>query len=306
MPAVLRDEQWELLTPDGSGGFDSFVFGKAARVRTLQGGFDLGSSEVNAQDSPYGQRDGLAFGRDTFGAPEQQFEFGVVRDVDAWEEMLAFQAAWRADSMRSTPGAVSILRYRRAGKTWRVEGRPRKFDLAMEDNPHPRFQRATATFQTQYPERYLEPMAGQTRSLELQLRATSSGGGTSWPIVWPATWGAVQQQRMGDVEVGGFRPAPFKAQIFAPSQAGQLSGIRISGRGWEVATSRVLNAGESVLLDTKAGTFGRGSKSWAGSVTRRSDLLARLQPGQQPIRFEGVDPSNTASVVITWMDTYPA
>lgn len=124
-------------------------------------------------------------------------------------------------------------------------------------------------------------------------------------LSWPVELRPSSQARTGEVTVGGFRPAPFKVQVFGPV-TGVASKIRVSGDGWEIATTATVLAGQSFLIDTAANTIGRAGYSLAGTLSRTSRLTARLNPGHQFITFDAVDPTNTAYAVVTWLDTLPA
>lgn len=293
----LFEEQWEL---------DGFLFGEETRFR-LAPGLDFGSPEMAVQDATRPQGDGSLFGRDYLNGPELQFVIHARDGLDVWSRISEFQQVWRADSTRAQPGVLSVLRYRQNGRTYRYLGRGRKFDVVPLERKDDQWQQITATFKLAAPERYIEPADASTRTLRLDLIQADPDGGVVWSpdLAWPIEFRPTSQARVGEVTVGGFRPAPFKVQVFGPVE-GVASKIRLSGDGWEIATTATVQHGQSFLIDTAANTFGRAGYSLAGTLSRTSRLTARLNPGHQFIQFDAVDPTNTAYAVVTWLDTVPA
>lgn len=295
MATLLQEEQWEL---------DGFLFGEQTNFR-LAPTLDFGSAEMSVQDAPRSQFDGDLFGRDTLRGPEMQFVFTIRHGLDVWSQIDAFKQAWRADAKRSQPGALSVLRYRQNGTTYRYLGRGRKFDVVPLERKDDHWQKVTATFKLADPEKYVEPEDASTRMLRIGLIAAPSGGGLVVPARVPWQLRPSSQARTGEVTVGGYRPAPFKVQVFGPV-SGVASKVRLSGVGWEISTSASVPHGQSLVVDTATNTIRLAGVSVPGTLSRTSRLTARLQTGYQFITFEAVDPTNTAYAVVTWMDTVPA
>lgn len=291
---------------EGQGEINGLLFGKGTPYYILKDGFDPGSAAVRTQDTSRAQADGFMFGRDYLDGPEMQFTFGVMQGADVEPLLWAMENAWRAPSRRDTPGEYSVLRFRRSGRTIRYLGRGRKFDPSPESIRNDEFREATATFQLADPERYLEPAGATEQSLTMPLIAPTSNGGVAPPYLAP--WQTVpnSQPRVGEVTVGGTRPAPFKIQVFGPSAGGSLSGFTIKGSGWAFTSSAVLAYDQSCLIDTRAMTFSRAGKSLASTLARGARLGARLRPGHQFITFVGGDASGSARAVVSWNDTISA
>lgn len=302
MVTVLQEEQWELLS-----GADSYVFGNGTQGIIVKGGLDYGSSEIKTQTVDRSQSDGSMFGRDTKTGPEWSLTVLVQHGLDVWPVLWEFQAAWDAVSVRAEEGAVCTLRYRRGGRTIRITGRPQKCGIVARDKRNHKAQQIACTFQLENPEAYLEPEDASTRSLTLNLIEAESDGGVVWDddLTWPIDFDDTSQARVGEVTVGGYRAAPFKVVIHGPV-TGTLSKIYLSGDGRAIQTSATLQHDQTLVIDTHTRTITKGGISQAGTLSRTSYLSARLQPGHQFIKFDAVDPTNTAYAVVTWLDTIPA
>lgn len=301
----LGEQQWELTDAEGN---DGFLFGEGtAAVVKAGGGMDFGSSEARVQDIDLPQADGSLMGRDYFTGPEISFTLGVRDGLDVWSVISRIMQAWRADDVRSTPGALSMLRYRWNGTTYRYLGRPRKFGLVAPDVFNPKLQMVACTFKVAFPEQYIEPEDASTRTLQLNLIEPASDGGVVWApdLTWPIEFRRSSQARVGDVTVGGFRPAPFKVVVHGPV-TGSMSKINLSGDGWQIGTSTTLTQHDTLTIDTAANTIMKNGVSQAGTLSSASRLNARLAPGHQFLTFSATDPSNTGYAVVSWLDTLPA
>lgn len=303
MVTVLREEQWELINSAD----ESYLFGEGTRFRLSAGGLDFGSVDPEVQDAARPQGDGDLFGRDFLRGPELQFTFQARDGLSVWPHHDEFKQVWRADTVRSTPGAYSILRYRQAGVTYRYLGRGRKFDLVPMQNKNDQRQNITATFKLKDPERYIEPADSSTRSLTLRLVQSDPDGGIVWTpdLTWPIEFRRSSQARTGEVTVGGRRAAPFKITVYGPV-SGTLSKIALSGDGWAIQTSATLQHDQKLVIDTAQNTILKNGSSVAGTLSRTSHLDARLAVGHQFVTFKATDPTNTAYAVLTWLDTVPA
>lgn len=122
----LKDYQFEIL-PDAEAS-NGFVFGIGAAVSLNDGGFDPGEKDALVQDSQNTRRGVRGFGRDVSGAATWAWESHTDQDspetaVDVLEDM---SAAWSPYSAED-PDWITAVRYRLAGRTRRVFGRPRRY-----------------------------------------------------------------------------------------------------------------------------------------------------------------------------------
>lgn len=313
MSVALQDEQWSL---------DDFVFGEGCPVFIDGGGsgVDLGSAELRTQDSPRPLSDGTLFGRDYINGPEVQFTLVAYnresnRDAEGpdsvWPAVRALAQVWRKSMLASqnNPGAVSVLRWRRAGETLRTTGRARRFDVVLGEQKDNHFIRITATFQRDRSDWMLEPDGdGSSNRLDLALIAPPEDGGIVWDdnLVWPLVFDSPVAARAGTVTVNSWGLCPFKLQVWGPSAGGSLKGFKVSGPGWVLDSSATLAYDQSALIDTHAMSFTRGSTSLANTLTLASSLDARLQPGTQVISFSAGDATGSARAALTWYDTVSA
>lgn len=312
MATTLVEEGWELI-PDASiiGEGEGIVFGNGTPSVVLADGLDYGATENRVQDAERPHGDGLLIGRDYLDAPEWSLTIGVgaMSHTDVWPMLYRLQQAWRPES-RKTPGALSVLRFRRRGVTYRLLGRPRKFGISPGKSKNDTFQTVVATFQLASPEYYIEEDSGSANRQRLVLRLVDppSDGGVILPAELPWILGASSAQRTGEVEVGGYLPAPFTATIHGPTAGTSASGFRLSGDGWQIETSATLAYDRSLIIRTAHQTItDEGGNSLAGTLTRKSRLTARLQPGRQFIKFEcDSDVTGSCYAVIDWHNTVPA
>ena len=296
MAVVLEEGQWEL---------DGYLFGTGTPVGLLMDGLDYGASERRVQDAERPQGDGLLMGRDYFSPPEWAFTLYVLNAPGVWPVVHELAAVWRADAVRSVPGKLSVLRFCRDGVTYRVLGRPRAFGVQPGNVADPEWQTVAASFQLAAPEYYVEGENGAANALSLTLVRPPSTGGLILPAVLPWRLAPDSAERTGEVTVGGFKPAPFTVEVAGPV-AGSITGIKVSGPGWQIATSQRVQYDETLLIDTAANTITLRGNSVAGTLTRASRLSARLTPGHQFISFTASDPTGTAKATVRWFDTVPA
>lgn len=293
MAIALDDGQWEL---------SGHVFGAWQPVFVAGDGLDYGATDSRTQDADESQGDATDFGRDYLSGPEMSITLGLqdIQTHDVWPLLHELQSVWQDKTLRTTPGKLATLRQCRNGVTYQYLGRPRKWGISAAKHENHEFQTVETSFKLRAPEKYIEPQ----RSLRLELFQVSDGGLTI-PAKLPWRLTRSTQARVGEVTVGGFLPAPFKVVIQGPV-TGTMSGISLSGDGWEIATSTTLGAGQQMVIDTRAATITRNGTAVPGGLTAASRLNARLAVGHQFVTFNAVDPSNTGVATVTWLDTVPA
>ena len=286
---------------DGTHILDGYAFGLEEHpVVILEGGYDPGSSEFRTNDIESQVADLTMFGRDLLTGPTIEFTLGIRNDVDVWPVVADLTKAWRADTVRRTPGALSALVFVRAGRTYRAWGRSRKFGLQPAPRADDEFQTAIATFKVAEP--FIELDALNT--VTCRLLEPVGDGGVVFPVVFPVEFRPSSQAREGSAVVGGIAPAHFTVTIKGPV-TGQLSQARVYGPGWSISITRPLAYDETVVIDTRRQTVTLNGRSMPGLIGPRDRLDARLSPGSQVLGFEGSDPSGTATAAFSWRDTIP-
>ncbi|NHN55769.1 hypothetical protein G9U51_08265 [Calidifontibacter sp. DB0510] len=287
----------------------SFEFGTEAHdVVILTGGMDPGSADTRAQDVENPVADATWFGRDFLTGPSIQFTLGI-RDLraemtggpgDMWAIQARLAAAWRADRVRSTPGALSSLVFQRAGRVYRVWGRPRGFGLKPSERADDTYTEAVGSFKLAAPTVEYD----QLNQVTAQLLEASSDGGLVLPAVVPFELRPGSQTRQGTATVGGTVPACFTVTIRGPV-TGALSQARVYGPGWSISLTKPVAYDQTVVIDTRTQMVTVNGASSPGLIGPRDRLDARLNPGAQILGFDGSDPSNTARATFAWRDTIP-
>ena len=294
MTPVVREMTYRL---------DGYEFGTPWHdVLVTRGGFDPGAIEGRAQDVDKPADDGSWMGRDYLTGPETAFKLTVNTrsGADGMAALAQLAQVWRADSVRTTPGALSVLQYYRGGRWWRVYGRARKFAAAPKEFTREQVQLVDATFKAAAP--FVEDDAW--RSITRQMLVPPSGGGLVLPAVPPFELRPGSQARYGAIDVGGLSPAQFTVTVKGPT-TGTLSNVRVSGDGWAIDVVRPIAYDETLYIDTRSQRVTVNGVSMPGAISARSRLDARLSPGPQSFGFEGSDPSGTATATLGWRDTYP-
>lgn len=293
---VLDAYQGELLK-DGDFELDGHITGQGLGVHLRE--IDLGTTDHREQDAPVPHGDGWMFGRDHLSGPTWRLVFAAVHGSNqaAAEAGLGSLArAWLGAASRRTPGAVSLLRYRVAGRTRRVYGRPRGFSPDVNNLFYTGHARALADFQTDGPLHY----ADTAQVLSLQLAAPSSSVIT-WPGVWPLVFSKGSDRQGVIHEVGGDAPTPVIATIRGP-----ITDPYVEGPGWRIALATTLAYDQSVTIDARTRTALRNDgASLGGSLSRTTYIdAATLAPGPAEIRFGGIDPTGTARCDIQWRPAF--
>lgn len=285
---VLREGEIEVA---------GYVLGASPDSAVFIESFDPGIADVRTQDVDNPVGDDTAFGRDFFTGPTWTLDLVVNRRnaAEALQTLGELSAVWRADAVRSTPGAEVVLRYALGGRTRRVYGRPRKFAYTPNGLTSGVIL-ATAEFKA----RNLVYFDDDERVLPLQIIPPSSGGFTApftAPII-PAPTGEVQ----GPIaDVGGDIPAPFTVTFNGP-----ITNPRVAGNGWEIELRDSLAWDQSVTVDTRLKTVKRNDgANLSGKLTHRSNLgTARLTPGPDYVTFSGYDATGTATARVAWRPAY--
>lgn len=286
MSVELQNWQYEL------GGY---VFGAGTECGVQS--VDDAKPEVRDQDADRPLTDGVLFGRDYLAGRTISFEgLLVARDRDAARAYGALAQAWSGDAVRSTPGAVMTLRYKRPGHpTRRVYGRPRRLaptDSATGGGPVGVLP-VVMDFACTDPLTYDD----EQRSTSVSLVART-GRGWTWPVSWPFAMGSSTGTIEGTIEdVGGLVPAPVEAVVYGP-----ITNPVITAGDWRLELRAELAYDQWVTVDTRAMTVLRNDgASLGGTLTRASRLTkARLAPGAARVTFTGIDATRTATCVVSW------
>lgn len=285
---------------DGQFWLDGYTFGLPTDpVFTLESGLDLGSMDVRHQDAPHPSADAILFGRDLTTPPVWTFSLGArpVAGGDVYDVLDGFAAAWSGWAVRSTPGAVSTLAYRRGGRQRVVYGRPRQWQVETPQVITHDWRVVTAQFQLSDTRSY----SAVESEAHLGTVHTTTSTGVVFPVVLPVIFGSSPGERAGWVTVTSPVPTPFTVTITGPS-TGVASGFRVASAGWALDLPVQLPAGSTLTVDTAAGVVAINKSPISSGVGRASNLGALLQPGTQEVVFTANDPSATVTATIRWRE----
>lgn len=280
---VLQDGDFEL---------DGYLFSGRKDTPAYVQSFNQGQVVHRPQDAPNPVGNNMLFGRDYLTPPSWSFKLRIRQDnIGAAAGVFGgLVKAWRADSVRLTPGALSVLRYNRGGVTRRVYGRARGLVPDMENGWIAGIIDAETVFD-QADQWHYEDAA---RTLDLRIVTASRGG-----VVLPTTWPLLTEsggERQGVVsDVGGEGPAPYTVVFRGPITDPY---VRVSGR--EIKLLTTLAYDQSATVDTRLMTATRNDG--ANLVLSRKTRLAeaRMNPGPAEVVFAGMDPSGTATATVQW------
>lgn len=253
---------------------------------------DLSST---AGDQPLPGEDGLVFGRDTLGGTLITIEGAIVTPGDgaaALDAMAVWRAAWQADDIRATPGAVTTLRYRMPGREDRfVFGRPRQFTPSSLANTVSGLIPVTCDWQCADHRWY-----GEEQVVTLGTMPDTTGGIT-WPITWPITWAGEASggdRILNDGDSATWPIITFRGPVATP-------GVSWGGNSLSVGTT--LTTGQAVTVDTRpwVRTVLRESGGSVAGLLRGNRLgEMSLAPGLTEVLFSGTDGTGTAQCEIRW------
>lgn len=277
---------------------DGYEFGRWANgVEVLASGLDTGTTDVRTQDAPHPSGDGLFFGRDFLTPPTWTFQL-IVKGDDVMPALWRLAAAWRADQVRSRPGARSRLTYRLNGRERVVYGRPRRFAVEPDVAWQPGLKLVTCEFALADARSY-----GPERELLLDLVEVNPTSGLTFPSVMPWRFTATETTRAGVVVVDAAVGSPFAVHIRGPV-AGSAHSFAVWSSGWRFELDTWLGPLGNIVIDTGTGVATRNSQVF-GAASIRTDWRAELQPGPQEVQFRAEDPTASATATIRWRDAAP-
>ncbi|MFE3139619.1 hypothetical protein [Streptomyces scopuliridis] len=301
---------------------------------------DVAFSDPEAGDANLPGEDGIRFGRDYQRQATVTFELGVdtvdapayrhtvppsaqgrrIGDFESnwrpgtsgrWQQNLdgvgMLRQVWRADVLRHRPARVAWLERRTGGRTRRLYGRPRKFEVAHSRLTRQGYTPVICTF-VAFDDRFYTP----ERTGELWINDTSG----SYPRPGrPAAERPPVSQTKTRLMVAGQAPTYPVVTIHGPTKNPKVS----IGGLWEVQLSMTIGAREYVTIDARpwrrdvlktSGSAVIGETSVADKLTRASPRLGEmyLPPGvwMATLSHTSIAPGSTSGprVTIMWRDAY--
>lgn len=290
----MRNGEWSLSYPG-----TALVFGTAATPVFNLTTPDLGDVEVRTSDRDRPRMDGRAMGVDYRGARTVTFDLGVRApdEPGVRGEAAVLARAWRADAVRSAPGAVAELRAQYAGRERLMYGRPRRFAANPAEAGTSALITATATFDCVDDVFYDGVEEVQTVDF-----APPASGGLVGPLVGPLTTTRTSDRSVG-LAVASELPVWPIIEVDGPISNPVVEVVGV----FRMELRTTLAYDETLVVDTRpwARTVLRnGTAGLAGAVrgARLSD--AAIPPGSYELALRGSDLTGTATARIRWRAAY--
>lgn len=296
----LSEHQFEILPNESA--VDGFVFGIGAAVSVDEEGFDPGENTWMTQDAENTRRGVLGFGRDVMGPRTWIWDSHVdQRSVDTAVATLEdFAYAWSPEELLRSPGEVTCLRYRIAGRTRRVFGRPRRFAAPPSNLILGGYVPVNHEFQTVDAYTYDDVES----SVNIPYSSVVSGGGFVLPKVMPLQTAPNINPGEGQVVVGGRARAYPVFRLNGP-----WTNPVIETDDWTLRWKGTVPTNGWVEIDTRPWrltVLNHLGASAAGGLDRRTWLEDTwFAPNTRPqMRLEGTAESGDASLLVRWRNTW--
>lgn len=285
---------------EGQFSLDGYVFGTIADdVVVLEKGLDQAELTYRTQDIQHPRGDGTFFGKDYITPPTWTFTLGARNDQNLDPVMEALVTAWRADTVRLTPGARSELRYCLNGRERVVYGRPRNFAVDQGVTAHNDFKVVVCQFTL------AETVShGSTEHLiSLNQITTTPGTGLVIPAVLPWTLLSTYATRTGMVTMGSAVPASFIVDLYGPT-IGAATDIKVWSNDWLLNFGVTLSPGSTFSYDTATGLATLDGNPTAANLQGGSTARPKLSTGSTEVVLSSSDTSNTLTGAIRWRDVF--
>jgi hypothetical protein len=275
--------------PDGT-----ILFGSQLSKYPLAIAPEIGDADRDNQDSKLTGVDGTSFGADTVSGQTDAFGLTALGDTDEEARALydEFRRLWRADTIRSTPGAMATLTAPSGRSTF---GRPRRITPSFYP-PGSAAIGITADFATADDLWY-----GEEDHLDVPI-ASSQSGGFVFPMRFPAVSRGYTSASNGFV-VGGTRPTwpviTIHGHILNPV-------VEVPG-AFTFAADVSLAYDEWLTIDTRPGRrFVTKNGVQSAKLTRASTLLpaAVLQPGAHTMTLTGSSTTGAPTARVGWRPAF--
>jgi hypothetical protein len=280
-----------------------FVFGTG--TPWIATNVDYGTTGIETNDTPTPRDDGIMFGRDFVRGPVITFDVAVVPEypiygngVEAQDLWGQFKSKWRAQKVKKTPGAMSMLRLSRGGRIRRVYGRTRHCDPRPERDVNG-WWIGTADFQ-QFDDLFY---SDEERVNTVTILPPQAGG---YYVPPDDPWSSIGvSYEPGVIHVGGTDPAWMTFLIRGPIQRPV---IEVVGH-WAIGLNLILHPGEWVGIDSRPWQRGVRTSSGidiGGALLPGSPVLSavKLDPGAYEVILRGTSDAGTASMTCAWRESY--
>ncbi|QIN94417.1 minor tail protein [Arthrobacter phage Lego] len=284
-------EAWRLTYPG-----EDLAFGSVESGYVFTTAPDLGAREMEHEDARRPRTDGVSFGQDYLAGRTITFELDVsgTDEADAKAKLARLSRAWRADVVRTTPGATATL----TSASGRVAfGRPRRFASNDDLLPHG-LSTVVADFAASDDVWYGGTEQGVTVSL-----VPAPSGGLLAPLAAPLST-TLSSDRSQGVTVGGELPTWPVIEIQGPITNPTVELVGAVRMDFKL----VLAYDQKLVIDTRpwARSILRNGASVAGTITRTSTRLAHaaLAPGAYEFVLRGTANTGNPSATIRWREAF--
>lgn len=304
MPAVLRENQYELLDADGT---YSFVFGtEDTGYLTLTRPL-LNPGDVRTGDVEMSQEDTSAFGRDYRGSKSISFEVGVLTDHLAGlgtplranlDYLDALENAWTDERWRDNPRKMAILRVCEGGQTWRCYGRPREYGEAVGNLTDDGYTPVAMTFQLRDNSFYSDTL----NTIGVPIGAAGAAPGLEEPLESLVT-SVRATAGSGTMVVGGSKATWPVVEFTGPAIE-----PKVTIGGLHIGLTGTLASGETIVYDPRpwVRTAWRVADGvgMAGRLDRATPPMrdVKLPPGTYPVEFTAKDQWGYSGGSVAWRD----
>lgn len=279
-------------------GSTDFAFGTidSKFVFPQSGPPEVSNIDISDQDAPRPRGDGVLFGTDYRNGTTVTFDIEVHGDNETEANALLqrLSTAWRADEIRSVPGATTMLTAHTGRSTF---GRPRRFQPKYELTPFG-ITAVTCDFATADDLWY-----GAPQSATVNL-VPAPGGGLKAPLASPLST-TTTSDRSQTFTVEGDLPVWPVITITGPITNPV---IEVVGQ-FKLAFNLTLAYDQTLVINTLpwARTITRNGASVAGNLSPSFDRLsdASVPPGRHELALRGTSATGTPSATFAWRNAYP-
>lgn len=280
-------------------GNTDFAFGtvESQFVFPQSGPPDISNIDVNDEDAARPRADGIMFGQDTRSGTTVTFDIEVngEDEAEAWSLYQQLANVWRADSVRTVPGATAML----TSHTGRVTfGRPRRIQPKLDLTPFG-LTAVTCDFATADDLWY-----GEEQFAVVKL-VPDLGGGVQGPVSSPVSTTSTSD-RSQTFTVDGLLPVWPVITITGPIANPSIEVVDV----FKMSFNTTLAYDQTLVIDTRP--WGRSIKrddaSIAGALDPRTNRLseASVPPGTYNLSLRGVSATGTSQARVTWRNAYPS
>lgn len=280
-------------------GNTDFAFGTIASkfVFPQSGPPDISNLSITDEDAPRPRADGVMFGSDTRSGTTVTFDIAVAGadETETWSLYERLANVWRADEVRSVPGATAML----TSHTGRVAfGRPRRIQPKLDLTPFG-VTAVTCDFATA-DDLWYGPEQFATVKLVPDL-----GGGVRGPVSSPVSTTATSD-RSQTFTVDGRLPVWPVITINGPIANPSIEVVGV----FKMTFNTTLAYDQTLVIDTRpwGRSIKRNGASIAGSLDPRTSRLseASVPPGTYNLSLRGISATGTPQARLTWRNAYPS